>query len=135
MRGVLVDTGPLVAILDAGDAFHDSCVRALEKIREPLFTVWPVIAEAMHLVGSFGAQDRLWDVLEEAPVRLLALEAADIHGIRALMKKYADRPMDLADAALVHAAAREGLHTVFTVDRAGFAVYRLPGGRRLRLLL
>jgi predicted nucleic acid-binding protein len=134
VRGVLVDTGPLVAIIDADDAFHDSCVQNLKKIRDPLFTVWPVISEAMHLVGSVVAQERLWDVLEDAPVRLLALEAADIPAVRALMRKYADLPMDLADAALVHVAARERLQTVFTIDRADFGIYRLPGGRRLRLL-
>lgn len=67
-------------------------------------------------------------------IRFLALDAADLPPIRALMKKYADLPMDLADAALVHVAAREALHTVFTLDRTDFGVYRLPGGRRLRLL-
>lgn len=134
MRGVLVDTGPLVALIDADDTFHVPSVQALAKIREPLFTVWPVITEAMHLVGSFGAQDSLWDALEGAPVRLLALDAADFPGIRALMKKYADLPMDLADAALVHVGGREGLHTVFTIDQTDFALYRLPGGRRFRLL-
>lgn len=134
MRGVLVDTGPLVAVIDADDAFHDDCVQALKKIREPLFTVWPVITEAMHLVGSLAAQERLWDVLEQARLRLMPLDAADISGIRALMTKYTDLPMDLADAALVHVAERERLHTVFTIDRADFGVYRLQGGRRLRLV-
>ena len=88
----------------------------------------------MYLVGFVNGQEKLWNLLEHAPVRLLALEAGDMPPIRALMKKYADLPMDLADAALVHVAAREGLQTVFTVDRTDFSVYRLPGGRRLRLL-
>lgn len=134
MRGVLVDAGPLVAIVNAEDAFHEACVQILKETRAPLFTVWPAVTEAMDLVGAFGAQERLWNVLEHAPLRFLALDSADLPGIRALMKKYADLPMDLADAALVHTAAREGLHTVFTVGRADFSVYRLPGGRRLRLL-
>lgn len=134
MRGVLVDTGPLVAIVDRDDAFHESCVRAANTFRDPVYTVWPVIAEAMYLVGFLHGRERLWDLIDHAPVRLRALEAADLSSIRALMKKYADLPMDLADAALVHVAARDGLHTVFTIDRADFQIYRLPGGRRLRLL-
>jgi predicted nucleic acid-binding protein len=67
-------------------------------------------------------------------LRFLALDASDLPPIRALMKKYADLPMDFADAALVHVAARDGIQTVFTVDRTDFGIYRLPGGRRLRLL-
>jgi hypothetical protein len=124
----------VVAAIDADDAFHDRCVQALKTIREPLFTVWPVITEAMHLVGSPMAQEKLWDVLEEEGLRLLALDTTDIAGVRALMKKYADLPMDLADAALVRVAEREGLHTVFTLDQADLGVYRLRGGKRLRLL-
>ena len=135
MRGVLVDTGPLVAIIDSSDAFHDRCVDVLRELREPLFTVWPVITEAMHLVGSPVAQERLWDVLEEGGLRLKLLDAADAPRMRALMRKYRDLPMDLADAALVRVAERDQVHTVFTTDRSDFSAYRLHGSRRIRLLL
>jgi predicted nucleic acid-binding protein len=134
VRGVLVDTGPLVAVIHANDAFHEVCVETLKQIQEPLFTVWPVITEALYLIRSLLARERLWDLLEQHQMQSLALETADIPGIRALMKKYADVPMDLADAALVHVAARDALHTIFTIDRTDFGIYRLPGGRRLRLL-
>ena len=134
MRGVLVDTGPFVAVIDADDAFHGRCVDTLKQIREPLFTVWPVITEAMHLLGAFPIQDRLWDVLADGRLQVLPLDTADMSRIRALMKKYADLPMDLGDAALVRVAEREQLHTVFTIDRADFTVYRLEGGKRLHLL-
>ncbi len=109
-------------------------MQALKRIREPLFTVWPVMTEAMHLVGSLVAQERLWDVLEEGRLGLLPLDTADMSRMRVLMKKYADLPMDLADAALVRVAEREGLQTVFTIDRSDFGIYRLQGGKRFRLL-
>jgi len=134
VRGILVDTGPLVAVIDADDAYHHRCVQALKQIREPLFTVWPVMTEAMHLVGSLAAQERLWDVLEEERLKLLPLETDDMPRMRALMKKYADLPMDLADAALVRVAERDGLHTVLTIDRSDFSVYRLQDGKKFRLL-
>jgi hypothetical protein len=134
VRGVLVDTGPLVAIIDASDAFHERCIDILRELRDPLFTVWPVVTEAMHLVGSPVAQERLWEVLEDGGLRLQPLDAADAPRMRALMRKYRDLPMDLADAALVRVAEREQLHTVFTIDRSDFSVYRLHGSRRFRLL-
>jgi len=131
---VLVDAGPLVATVDTGDAFHESCIQVLKQVQIPLFTLWPSVTEAMHLLGAFRAQERLWNVIEHAPVRFLTLDANDIPGIRALMNKYADVPMDFADAAIVHVAARDGVQTVFTIDQKDFGIYRLPGGRRLRLL-
>jgi predicted nucleic acid-binding protein len=134
VRGVLVDTGPLVAIIDASDAFHERCIDILRGLRDPLFTVWPVVTEAMHLIGSPVAQERLWEVLEDGGLRLQPLDAADAPRMRALMRKYRDLPMDLADAALVRVAEREQLHTVFTIDRSDFSVYRLHGSRRFRLL-
>jgi hypothetical protein len=134
VHGVLVDTGPLVAVIDADDAFHDRCVRTLRQVRDPLFTVWPVITEAMHLVGSATAQERLWDVLEDRRLGLLPIETADISRIRTLMKKYADLPMDLADAALVRVAERDGFQTVLTTDRSDFGIYRLIGNKRFRIL-
>jgi len=75
VRGVLVDAGPLVAIVNADDAFHEACVQVLKEIRVPLLTVWPAVTEAMHLVGAFAAQERLWNVLEHAPLGFLILDA------------------------------------------------------------
>jgi predicted nucleic acid-binding protein len=60
-------------------------------------------------------------------VRLLTLDLVDIPRIRELMIKYADRPIDLADAALVRVAEREGIRKIFTVDRNDFTVYRIHG--------
>jgi predicted nucleic acid-binding protein len=54
--------------------------------------------------------------------------------MRELMRKYRDRPMDCTDAALVRVAEREGIDTVFTVDRKDFAIYRLHGRRRFNVV-
>jgi uncharacterized protein len=58
----------------------------------------------------------------------------DVPRMRALMKKYRDLPMDLADAALVRVAERDGVSTVITIDRSDFASYRLHGTKRFRIL-
>lgn len=127
MRAVLVDTGPLVALLSRNDAHHEQIVATLQGIRDPLVTVWPVIVEAMYLLSfSWEAQKSLWEILETGAVRLLELGEADVSEMKGLMEKYRDLPMDMADAALVHVAIREGIRRVLTVDKRDFSIYRLP---------
>jgi hypothetical protein len=124
-----------VALIHADDRHHASCRHALEGIREPLATVWPVITKAMYLLDfSSGAQDALWRLLERDAVKILPLGAADVPRMRELMRKYRDLPMDLADAALVRAAEREKISRVFTIDRRDFEVYRPRGIRRFTIL-
>jgi uncharacterized protein len=130
MRGVLVDAGPLVALLDQSDLHHVACVTALKTLRDPLVTVWPAFTEAMYLLGSsWPGQKALWSRIETAALMLAPLDESDATRMRELMEKYRDLPMDLADAALVRIAEREDLTRIFTIDRRHFSVYR-PGRRR-----
>lgn len=132
---ILVDAGPLVALVDASDQHHRRCAEALRALEEPLGTVWPALAEAMYLLLDLPrGQQAVWEMVERRAVRLLTLAEADVPRIRELMSKYQDRPMDLADAALVRVAEREGIATIFTVDRRDFEVYRLSGKKRFRIL-
>ena len=125
---ILVDAGPLVALVDADDQYHKKCVAALKVLREPLVTVWPPVTQAMYLLTDLPkAQEALWEMLARGVLQLLSLDLADVPRMRELMSKYVDRPMDLADAALVRVAEREGIRKIFTVDREDFAVYRLHG--------
>ena len=97
---ILVDAGPLVALVDADDQFHKNCVSALKGLREPLVTVWPPVTEAMYLLADLRkAQEALWEMLAREVLQLLPLDLADVPGIRELMSKYADRPMDLRELA------------------------------------
>jgi len=65
---------------------------------------------------------------------MLALDASDVLRMRTLMRKYANRPMDLTDAALVAVAERDDIRKVFTVDKTDFAVYRLHGRSRFTII-
>jgi uncharacterized protein len=122
---ILVDAGPLIALIHKDDAHHADCVATLRSITEPLGTVWPALTEAMYLLSfSWRAQEALWEMIERGVIALLPLEQRDIARIRELMKKYKDQPMDLADAALVAVAERERIRRIFTLDRRDFAVYR-----------
>lgn len=125
MRVVLVDAGPLVALIDRSDVHHRRCVAALRRLREPLATVWPAFTEAMYLLrGSWRAQDALWQMLTSPALVVLSLDADDVPRMHELMEKYRDLPMDLADAALVRVAERDHLRQVFTLDRTDFELYR-----------
>lgn len=127
---MLVDAGPLVALIDGADPSHAACVRALKTLRDPLVTVWPAFTEAMYLLGgSWQAQKALWSRLETDALALARLDEADAPRLRELMEKYRDLPMDLADAALVRVAERDSLTDIFTLDRKHFSIYR-PGRRR-----
>lgn len=122
---VLIDAGPLVALIHADDRHHERCVATLRALHEPLATVWPAYTEAMYLLGfSWRAQDALWELVDRDAVSLIELETRDQRRVRELMKKYRDLPMDLADAALVAVAERERIARVFTLDRRDFEVYR-----------
>ncbi len=132
---VLVDTGPLVALFDRDDIHHARCVQALRGIHRPLVTVWPVLTEATYLLSfSFQAQEDLWEFVERGGLQIADLTARDVSRIRALMRKYHDHPMDLADAALVRVAERQDLRTVFTLDHGDFRTYRLPHGKSFSLI-
>lgn len=132
---ILVDAGPLVALADASDAHHEACLRTLGRITEPMGTVWPALTEAVYLVQKWPrAQMEILDLVQSGALRVLPLGREDMARVRALMTKYRDLPMDLADAALVRAAERERISTVFTVDRRDFSLYRPLGIGRFRIV-
>ncbi len=127
----LVDTGAILALLDRGDKWHPRCTEAFEKLRLPLATSAAVLAELFHLLGDHPREvAAAWGFLRSGAVTVLAITDDDLPEIEASMEKYRDRPMDFADATLVHLARREGLTTVFTVDNDDFETYRIDGVRR-----
>jgi uncharacterized protein len=135
VRAILVDAGPLVALLDRSDNHHREIVQALQGIDDPLVSVWPVLFEAMYLLAfSFQAQKSLWEIFETGAVQLLPLDESDIPPLKSLMEKYRDLPMDLADAALVRVAEREGIRRILTFDRRDFNIYRLARRGRFTIL-
>lgn len=134
MHGVLVDAGPFVALIDRRDEHHTRCVDALRAITDPLITVWPALVEAMYLLDTWTEQATLWAMIEAGPIALAPLADEDVPRLRELMAKYRDLPMDLADAALVHVAERDGYRRIFTLDRRDFDVYRVAGRERLTIV-
>lgn len=131
----LADTGGLLALLNPRDRWHTRCVEAFASLRLPLATTAAVLAELFHLLSDHPDDTRAaWRLVRSGAVTVLPITDGDLAGLEELMERYADRPMDLADATLVHLAARESLTTVFTVDHDDFETYRIPGGRAFRIV-
>lgn len=123
---ILTDAGPLIALIDRSDADHRVCVEALDTIILPLVTTWPAFTEAMYILGSTtgsAGQRALWQMHQDAHLQLLDLERESVGRASELMEKYADRPMDLADATLVAAAEQLDQRRIFTIH-GDFRFYR-----------
>ena len=128
----LIDSGGLLALLDHDDEWHARCRTAFESTLLPLATTTAALTEVFHLLPTHEA-DGIWNALRSGTVVVLPVGPDDMPDIEALMGRYRDRPMDFADATLVHAARREGLRTILTVDD-DFLVYRIHGKRQFQVL-
>ena len=134
-RRILVDTGPLVAILSREDTHHQACVDVLHGITGPLLSCWPVMTEAAWLLRqSPRAIQQLLASMETGFLELLPLAGVEAKNIAAMMKKYESMRPQLADAALVHLAGREGIDAIFTLDRRDFSIYRTSRRRSFYIL-
>lgn len=131
----LIDTGAILALLDRKDHWHERCSDAFVRLRTPLATSVAVLTELFHLIGDHpGAIASAWGFLHSGAVTVHPIDDADLSAVADLLRKYADRPMDFADATLVHLARRESLTTVFTIDHDDFETYRIDGRRRFRIV-
>ena len=126
MSGVLADASFLIALLDDDDAAHRRAAEAMPLLRQPLYSVWPAVGEAMYYFDDLPrGQEALCDLVEDGTIEMLPIGREDVARMKALLRQYRDLPMDFADAALVRVAERDGLKTILSFD-THFRVYRLP---------
>ena len=134
-RDILLDTGPLVAALDRSDQWHGACAGVMEDLVARCVTTEAVVTEACHMVGRGGARASLViDFLLAAEVPVLALDPGALRHAARLMDRYANMPMDFADASLVVLAEALDLNTALSTDRRGFRAYRATRGAPFKLL-
>lgn len=137
MKSWLLDTGPLVAVLDAGDPAHDQVKQTLKMFGGSLITTGAVLTEAFYLLryASSGAE-RLVEFIETTGASVVDIFSIEsLRRITRLRGKYADHPMDFADAGLVLIAEDRGYDEILTLDERGFRTYRFRGNRRFKLVL
>ncbi|MCC6357462.1 MAG: PIN domain-containing protein [Phycisphaerales bacterium] len=131
----LVDAGPLIALVDTDDASHCACAKFAEACVPPLLTTFPAFTEAMYLLGRRAPsgqrwrwQQRLWALVDSGALTVHARDVDLLDRVQALMMKYQDLPMDLADASLVALAESIDQPRIFTLDRH-FRIYKFRGRR------
>jgi uncharacterized protein len=134
-RPVLLDTGCIVALLDRSESHHGRCRAAVAEVAGPLVTCEAVIAEACYLLRRVpGAPDAVLLNVEKGNFQVGFRVDASAAPLRALMKRYAKVPMDLADGCLVQLASELGTGAILTLDR-DFAIYRWNRTRPFELLI
>jgi predicted nucleic acid-binding protein len=129
----LIDTGAILALLDAREPQHGDCAAALRDVELPLLTTEAVLAEVFHFLGHGRHMAQGWRFFRSGIVTLQPVIHDDMPSLENLMLKYTERPMDFADATLVRLAQREGLETILSND-SDFEVYRIGGRKAFQVL-
>lgn len=134
MQRVIVDTGPLIAWFDASDEFHAMVVDYFRGYAGQLLSTWPVLTEVCHLLPEHLCADFLrW--VGRGGVTVIDVPSSALLVMADRIDKYADLPMDLADASLIWLAEAQGVLDVLTLDQRDFGIYRTERGQALINLL
>ena len=121
---IILDTGPLVALLNRGDRHHQWARIQWGQIKPPLFTCEAVLAEACFLVRRFtGGQTVVLELVRRGILDVSFRLAEEAVTIFRLLEKYRDVPISLVDACMVRMAERHAEGVVFTLDN-DFSIYR-----------
>lgn len=127
MKKILIDSGPLIALFDRDDKYHSASVQFIKDNRSELVTTLASLTETLHLLDfNSNAQMDFLDWVSAGAVTLEPIMTDDLPGIREMMRKYADLPMDFADACLVFLGEKLNISEIATIDR-DFDIYRLKG--------
>ena len=135
MTHVIIDTGPLVALLVARERHHGWARETLDALEPPLFTCEAVLSEACFLVRDLrGGRDAVLGLVARGAVEVGFALTVEIERVRRLMARYASVPMSLADACLVRMAELHADAVILTLD-SDFRIYRRNGRQALPLIM
>ncbi len=137
-NSIIVDTGFWYALLNEDDHFHNLAVSTLKKIDCSLCCTWPVITETSYFLQSRLGQRQACEFLDaynKGLYQIYNLSSDQMQQIVKLMHKYADLPMDLADASLVILAEELGHGRILSTDQRDFRTYRWKNNKPFQNLL
>lgn len=121
----IVDAGPLVAFVDRRDTHHKWARETLSELIAPFMTCEAVVSEVAYILRAApAARDAIMGMIEEGSLSIEPLFPRETRPIRAILHRYRDREIDLADACLVRMSELVENCQVATIDRADFSVYR-----------
>jgi predicted nucleic acid-binding protein len=135
---ILVDTGFLYALVDAGDRWHERALSFRDSVAEGWVTTWPVITEACWLLANRIGPAVAADLIDDAASGVFLvwdLPAEQLPEAARLMRRYADLPMDFADASLVLLAGQLGDGRILSTDERDFRTYRWKSRKPFQNLL
>jgi predicted nucleic acid-binding protein len=124
---ILADTGFFIALGNNGDRYHSRAIQVIATLREPLITTYPVITETSYLLARDAGLAVQFEFLTEVAngtFPVFDFQRQHLSRMVELMKRYANLPMDLADASLVVLAEHLGHGRILTCDRRDFNIYR-----------
>ena len=134
MHRHLVDTGALIALIDSNETWHADVKNAMATIRLPLIATQAVLTETFYFAQKIRGTEAIWTMVLDKTIVVAPIEEVELPALHTLMLRYADRPMDFADATLVHIAEREKISTILTIDHDDFETYRIGRNKRFRIL-
>ena len=130
-----IDTGPWVALIDRSETRHAECVQWLKNFSGKLYSTEAVLTEVLYLLNfSITAQCAALDFVLESVVEIVPASTMSLKKTKNLMKKYADLPMDFADATIAYLATETRMQNVVTFDRKDFTIYRLPKNQSFTIM-
>ena len=135
MKKIIVDAGPLIALFDKDDKYHNSVIKFLKGFDGQLITSWPVITEVTHLLSfNVNVQTDFLEWLKREAVAIINLENIHLERIIQLSKKYSDVPMDLADSSLIAIAELRNITDIITIY-SDYYIYKTKNKKSLNNLL
>lgn len=135
MKNIIVDAGPLIALFDKDDKYHNSVIKFLKTFDGQLITSWPAITEVTHLLSfNVNVQIDFLEWLKRKAVTIVNLENIHLERIIQLSKKYSDVPMDLADSSLIVIAELTNITDIITID-SDYYIYKTKNKKSLNNIL
>jgi predicted nucleic acid-binding protein len=123
----ILDTGPWVALIDRSESRHTKCVQWLKNFSGRLYSTEAVLTEVLYILNfSITAQCAALDFVLESVVEIVPSSTDSLKKTKNLMKKYADLPMDFADATIVCLATDADIQNIATFDKKDFTICKLP---------
>ena len=124
MKSILIDAGPIIALFNKNDRYHEKVLNYLKGYQGKLLSTWPVITEVTHMLSfSVDAQIDFLKWVRSGAIEIIQIEKVEIERIIELTQKYSDVPMDLADAILVVVAEKNKVKEILTIDN-DYYIYR-----------